>query len=281
MKIRYSIISKLNTLTDKEMDLFFFIVRRENQSTGIAEGIHYREAVQVTGMSKASFYNALSGLEKKQIVRISRNSTVDYDVTVIDNAFPNKADFRAYVNLNREAFRSREFKKLKAHEKYMLLEFLKGTHENGHSLCEGVKHLYEKYMRILGVKWRTVQGYLFHLKQFFSICKKKGKFYITYRHSVFKKIEHEKSEEKMYFEHLVRKECRRCHAAYNEKGIKDTAELVQQYRQLVGGSQPMLDILMRCIQKSVEEIQYQKRKLSGAWVHKLVEEEIYQNPEAV
>lgn len=272
MKIKYSIISKLNTLTDKEMDLFFFIVRRENQSTGTAEGIHYREVVQVTGMSKASFYNAISGLEKKQIVKVSRSSTVDYDVRVLDNEFPTTSDYRAYVNLNREAFRSKAFQKLKAHEKYMLLEFLKGTHQNGHSLREGVGHLYEKFMRILNVKWRTIQGYLFHLKQFFTICKKKGMFYITYRHSVFKKIEHEKSEEKMFIEHQVRKECRRCHASYTEHDIEKTAEIVPQYRQIVGGNIPMLDILMCGIRKSVEEISYQKRKLSGAWVHKIVKD---------
>lgn len=284
MKIKYAIIPKLNTLSAKEMDLFLFMVKRQDQYTGCVEGIYYREAMKVTGMCKQSFYNALKGLEKKGIITVTKVSDMDYDICILGNAFPNREAWKeGYVKLNRKAFRSKAFWALKAHEKYLLLEFLKGTHENGHSIRIGVDMLYEKYKKILGVSKRVLRSYLHNLRKFFSIGIKDGKYYITYLHSVFETERGAKSEERQHWEHLVRKECWRNHVPEEEKNIEDTAELVHQYRQnLEDGTIGMLRILMRCIGRSVEGIERKKRKLNAKYVHKLVRWELFEeDPEAV
>lgn len=290
MKIKYCIISKLNTLSAKEMDLFFFIVKREDQYTGCAEGIHYREAMEETGMCKQSFYNALKGLVEKGVITVTRASDIDYDICIIDNAIPDdKARKQGYVKLKRKAFQRKEFWALKAHEKYLLLEFLKGTHENGHSIKIGVKKFYEKWKKILNVGTRVLRGYLHNLRKFFSIGIKDGNYYITYLHSVFEDDISGKSEERQHFEHMIRKECRRNHALAEEGQISDTADLVFQYRKYLEQrtrTSEMLKILMPCIGKSVEGIQRKKRKLNAKYVHKLVRktmlnEDFEEGPEAI
>lgn len=282
MKTKYTIIQKLNTVTSKEMDLFFYLVMNMNQHNAYVEGVYYRDVMKVTGMCKQSFYNALKGLEEKEIVQVQKLSEVDYNVLILGNHFPNVEELKkGYVKLNRKAFRKKEFWDLKAHEKYMLLEFLKGTHENGHSIRIGVKRFYEKYTKLLGVSVRVIRGYLHNLRKFFSIGIKDGKYFITYLHSVFKddvrKRKKGKTEEAWYLQHLVKKECWRNHIKYEEKNLADTAYFPRQYKEFVGKGKNETEkimeaakVLMLCIRTSVEEIQRKDRVLDTKYIHILI-----------
>lgn len=283
MKTKYTIIPKLNTLSAKEMDLFFYLVERMNQFNGYVEGVYYKDVMQVTGMCKQSFYNALKGLEKKEIVTVNKSSDVDYNVVILGNAFPDaEARKKGYVKLNRKAFRTKEFWQLKAHEKYMLLEFLKGTHENGSSIRIGVEKFYEKYQELLGVSERVIRGYLHNLRKFFSIGIKDGKYFITYLHSVFNDncLKKKKSEEEWYREHLVKKECWRNHIEYDKESLTSTAYLSRQYFDFFNGQSEIEKImaaakaLMLCIRTSVEDIKRKDRQLQPKYIHKLLRKSI-------
>lgn len=270
MKLKETIIDNLNCLLAKEWALFIYLIRRQNQSDGRVEGVYYRDVMKETGMCKQSFYNALRGLESKQVISVTRGSDKDYNVQIRGNAFPTNASYsEGYVKLNRRVFRSRRFKALKAHEKYMLFEFLKCTHEGRGSWRIGVKRLYEKFTKLLGVTERTIREYLHSLRKFFSIGIKDGKYYITYLHSVFQDGG-EKAEDTWHYEHLVKKECWRNHVTYDETSLKETAFLVKQYRQLGGGAKALIRIVMLCIQKSVEGVERRDRTLQYKYIHKLV-----------
>lgn len=159
----------------------------------------------------------------------------------------------------------------------MLLEFLKGTHENGHSIQIGVDTLYQKFMDILGVSKRVIRGYLHNLKKFFSIGVKDGKYYITYLHSVFRDAygPDVKSEESIYLEHLVKKECWRKHIAGDEAALEDTAGLVKQYRQRYGrGTEAMIGLLMACVEQSIQGLGRKMRRLQPKYINKLIQEAI-------
>lgn len=124
MKVSYEIIDKLHELNRVEWDLFLYIVKAEDQATGSVEGVFYLDVMQHTGMCKQSFYNALRGLKEKNVITYEKNSDVDYDIRIPGNEFPNEKSLtKGYVNLNRRAFHSKEFKQLKPYEKYLLSPF--------------------------------------------------------------------------------------------------------------------------------------------------------------
>lgn len=272
MKLKYKIIHKLNTLNATEWALLLYVARRADQDTGTACGVYYRDVMRDTGMCKQSFYNALGGLEEKGIARVSRMSDVDYDICILDNGFPEHEWSDGYVKLSRKVFHSKSFKKLKAHEKYLLMEFMKSTHENGHSLCIGVEKFFQKYQEILGVTRRVIREYLHKLKKFFSIGIKDGKYYITYLHSVFEDKEHSgKSERSWHLEQVVRSECNRQHISYDDEALAETAYLPVQY-QGCGKKEWLLSVLRACIAKSVEGIRFKDRELKDRYIHKLVKQ---------
>lgn len=271
MKLKYSIISQLNRLSAKEMDLLLYVLKYSDEATGTTEGVYYLEVMKYTGMCKQSFYNALKGLSAKGIVIAEKGSDIDYNITVPGNAFPNRDSYHeGYVNLNRKTFRGLCFRMLKAHEKYMLFEFLKVTHKNRGSYRKKVQDLYDKYEKALNVTRRVIRGYLHNLKAFFSIGIKGGIFYITYKATVFEPREEGRSEESQHLDFLIRKECHRNHILYNDTQIKDTANLIRQYRQWVDNTDVMVQIVMLCIRNSIQAIQRKDRTLLPAHVHKLV-----------
>ena len=279
MKLRYQVIPKLNKLSNSEMKLFIYLVQSENQSTGLVEGVYYRDVMKHTGICKQSFYNALKGLEEKKIVTVQKNSDVDYDVLILDNACPTEQErSEGYINLNRKVFHSKEFRKLKAHEKYLLFEFLKRTHESRGSMRIKVKHFYEEFMKMLGVKERVLRSYLHNLKKFFSIGIKDGNYFITYLHSVFKKYNVSepgwKAERSWHLEQLVKKECHRLHISYSVEALADTAYLAVQYKEYAEKPKDILKALMLCIRTSIEGVRYSERVLENRYIHLLMKKAI-------
>lgn len=277
MKIKYSNIGKLKNLTAKEMDLLLYMVRRQNQITGCVKGVYYRDVMEQEGMCRQSFYNALRGLRNKGIITYERVEDMYYNVCILENAVPDAAARReGYAKLKRKAFYMDTFRALKAHEKYMLFEFMKGTHENGHSIQLRTENLYKKFMELLGVTKRVIRSYLHSLKQFFTICVKDGKYFITYRHSIFSdKVPDERSEEAWHLQHLVRKECWKYHIAFKEAEIKDTAALIVQYRESCGlTAEEAIDHVLDCIGRSVEGHKRKERCLRPKFVHMLVRQKL-------
>lgn len=270
MKLKYRLIEKLHTLTRREFHLFLYACRIQDDTTGRVEGLYYRDVMKHTGMCKQSVYNALHGLEAKGIIRITGRTDIDCNIRIPDNDFPDAAAWsEGYVNLNREAFR--RIGALKAPEIYLLLEFLKGTHEGSGSLIIGVRRLYKKYRELLGVTVRVIRSYLHRLKQFFSIGIKDGKYYITYLHSVFRKPggKGSRSEIEVYREHLISKECRRSHIQYTQKELEDVVTLTtHNYRP--GKYPEVLRILMQCIRSSAEGLRWKDRSLNPKYIHKLL-----------
>lgn len=273
MKLKYALIEKLHILTRRELHLFLYICQIQNDYTGTVDGLHYRDVVGFTGMCKQSVYNSLRSLEDKGMIDVSRSSKIDFDICIPGNAFPDRDALKeGYVNLNRKAFRTAMFRKLKAHEIYLLLEFLKCTHEGSSSMVRNVEDLYDRMQKLLGVTERVIRSYLHSMRQFFSIGIKNGKYYITYLHSAFKlpKPGEEKAEIDWYREHIVEEGCRRSRTAYTEKAFDDVKGLLRTYKP--DEYQGIGQRLMESIAKSVEGIRQKERSLNPKYVHKLLRE---------
>lgn len=274
MRIKYSLIDKLKTLTSTEMDLFLYIAKYQRLN-GFVAGVHNQDVCRATGMCKQSFYTAMRGLERKEIVKISRTSDIDYDFLILGNDFTGDDAFKAgcegYIDLSRSIFHKKQFKQLKAKEKWLLLYFLHCTHDNSSSYRIGTGNFYKKFCTLLGVTKRMVRSYLHSLRAFFSVGIVKGIYYITYKRSVFnqKQGEQEKQEHEFFASALLRRNKIR---KYNQEALAETAKLIKQYRGIAHDSgYNIFDVLEKAVRESIpDESKPKDRKLSYKYVHKLV-----------
>lgn len=189
MKIPYTQISKEKTqfhnLSDCEWRAYLYLTSCQEEETGCVEGLYYKDVMKETGMCKQSFYNALKGLSEKGIITSEKNSEVDYDICITGNAIPWKGNAGAtykdgYISLSNSLFYSEGFRKLKAHEIYLALYFLKCTHcANEHSFHQRKKDFLSDWSRLFDVTERVVRGYLHSLKTFFTIGVKNSQYYVT------------------------------------------------------------------------------------------------------
>lgn len=277
MRIKYTLLPKLKNLTSTEMQFFLYIATKQNLH-GHVTGVHNQDVCRNTGMCKQSFYTAMRGLEKKGVIRVIRASDIDYDIMILDNdcADPETGEFscpEGYINLQRSVFHKKQFKNLKAKEKWMLLYFLHITHEGSGSYRIGTKTFYDKFSKLLAVSKRVIRSYLHKLRNFFSIGIVRGNYYITYLHRVFHPTESvgcERREHEYFVKACIRRNKIRQVDAYN---LIETVKLIKQYRKLAGDE--IYQILRRCIDKVAGAKQKPKdRKLNAKHIHKLVRKEL-------
>lgn len=280
MRIKYSLISKLKDLTSVEMDFFLYIAKYQ-QKSGWVRGVHNQDVCRNTGMCKQSFYTAMRGLEEKGIVRVEKNSEIDYDILILNNDFTKKGALEkgceGFISLDREVFHRKQFKGLKAKEKWMLLYFMHCTHENTGSYRIGTANFYKKFCELLGVTKRMIRSYLHNLRHFFSVGIVKGIYYITYKRSIFhpkENIGQEKQEHEFFTAALLR----RCKIRnYTTYAFEEVAKLIKQYRYIAADSgKNIFALLEKAVEKSIPEGKRPKdRTLSYKYVHKLIRESLY------
>lgn len=286
MKIKHSKLAELSGLTSKEMDLFFYLIRFQDDYGNVI-GVHNREVCRLMGMCKQSFYNALHSLQAKNIVSVEKNSDCDYDVHIIGNdCSTEELRKEGYIQMDLPVFRSEEFLRLKGHEKYMFLELYwrnLNSKKKSKSFEVGVNNFYNKvaFVKALGVSKRVIRSYLHSLKQFFSIGIKEGKYYITYKKSLFKCERGSFSNNEKRNCHLVRTGLRRSRSTGNLKDIYDTAKLLDQYKGIAARlGMSLVDLketLLDCISVSMRGKSIRARKLSAKHVHKILHRRLCEN----
>lgn len=278
MRIKYSLLEKMKNLKSTEMNFLLHIAKYQNRK-GEVIGVHHKGVCNGTGMCKQSFYTAMRGLEKKGIIQVTKRNEIDWDILILDNDFSAKDAFRkgqeGYVNLHRKVFHTKRFQKMKAHEKYMLMYFLKITHENTGSYRIGTKTFYEKFKNELCVSIRVIRSYLHKMRYFFSIVRFRGLYYITYKASIFEPRA-EKGMEATELEAFVETCCRRVKIKTpTPEQIYDTAWLYKQYRPTLKEMGRDIFYFYKILERAIwitalQEPIPKNRKLNPAFVHKEV-----------
>ena len=263
MKIKYSLLDKLNSLTNKEVDFILYVARYQDDY-GCIRGMYYRDVCKNADMCKQTFYDTLRSLQAQGIITYSRVNQ-DYDITILDNDFSYPGAYHeGYINVSRQVFHTRRFHELKAKEKLLLLHFMKITHSASGSYQIGTGKLYTKYMQLLGVTKRVLRGYLHSLKKFFAIGIKDGKYFISYLRTVFNDRV-EVSETDQYMRHLVRVSCRRAKIKdFVPAAVKDVVTIMKQYRKEAQESS-----IGKSIFEIVDDCICQAKELNSKYIHKL------------
>ena len=271
MKISYKIIKRLAALTNREMDLFLCLARYQKED-GRVENIYYRTILNMTGMCKQTFYTAMRSLEAKGVIVVLGKIKNDFVVKILDNDFSNHDFSDGYINLNREIFHKRAFKSLKANEKWLVLEMMKNTYVTGRSHQIYRNAFYEKYKKLLGVTTRMLREYLLAIKIFFSIGRKKGKYFIT-----AKKIlqgNHTASPFKQHAEFYIKAQCRQNKIEAANKEVEDTIEycFIKRYKRLKEAGLDIYRVFTQTLLKSVKN--KAERVLNPKYINKLITEAV-------
>ena len=259
MKIKNNILENLIGLTECEWKLFEYLVRRQDEK-GFIYGVHNKSVCQQMKMSKQSFYNSLRGLAKKNIITYVPGTTIkytpkkstpnniddntvdewdglqpvsiDFNVTIIGNDFSYEgANNEGYVSLQRRMFKSKEFKKLKPNEKFLVFWLAHITNERTQSYKRKIKEFYAQYSKMLNVSKRAIHSYIEKIKDFFNISLKRGILYIKYNSKMFKKDSNQntKTNSNYNFVEALARQMRIKKAS--QKQIRDTANLMKQYEK--------------------------------------------------
>lgn len=179
MQLAYETLLKLNNVSRTEMNIFLQCVRYQDEE-GQVVGAYYKYFMDLLGFkSKQTFYNVLRSLSEKKLLSYTQNVKGDYDIHVENQAYVHQ-EKPDYIDLNKVIFQSKEFFRLKAHEKYMLLDLMRSTALNKGIRVIRVEEFYQKYCKALQVSKRIIQIYLHTLRKYFSVHIKDGKYYIKF-----------------------------------------------------------------------------------------------------
>lgn len=179
MQLAYETLLKLNNVSRTEMNIFLQCVRYQDEQGRII-GAYYRYFMQLLGFkSKQTFYNVLHSLSEKKLLTYTQDAKGDYDIC-LENQSYTQQEKPDYIDLNKVIFQSEEFLKMKAHEKYMLLDLMRSTALNRGLRVIKVEEFYGKYCKVLQVSRRMIQIYLHTLRKYFAVGIKEGKYYIKF-----------------------------------------------------------------------------------------------------
>lgn len=275
MRLPYSVIEKLNNLTNCEMTLYLWLCERQN-NRGVVYGV--RMADLKNHMSKQSFYNALNGLQSKQLIyTLYHKSEHDYDIGLFM-----KHDYeeckQGYINLNNQIFQSDDFKKLNSREKYLMISLYAKTSVNISSSGTKAIHrknkneFYKKYTTILNRSKRRIREYLHDLRKFFNINIHKEMYYIGRNRNTYSLDKKEDKNGKLKHRiHNVKAMTKR----YGIKGatdkfIEDVVKLYKNYIKMFDEFK-----LDRAIAKAIEAHSKDNNKTaSAARVHQYLRKEL-------
>jgi hypothetical protein len=221
-KISYQLVDKIiQYATGGEIDLILYLARRQN-AFGNVRGIYYKDICMELGICKQTFYNALYGLEKKEIIYIDWTNGRDWNITLIDNVFLSYKDFKkGYLNINRDFLHRAEFRNLKPNEKRLILKLLKVYRTD-----QNFKIRLSKLCQWIGVGKRLLKKYLKRICLFFDIQEKGEMYCFSFKNMDFFAGKSER-EHRLFYEIVTF--CRRYKVRYTLKDLKDIVVLFGQY----------------------------------------------------
>lgn len=277
-KLKNTILDKMMAahLTKAEVDFMLEISHYQDES-GKVYGVYYKDVCEAIGISYQTFYVTMESLVDKGLICLVKAYYGDWDIIIQGNDFTYPEAFsEGYISTGHDMFYDDMFRKLKANEKLLAMQFLKiaGAGKRYHI---GVNVLYEKYTEILHVTKRTLQVYLGKLKQFFSVGIKDKMYWITPLTAVFKSLA--PKDIQTFSEHLGEVACRRNRITYTGQELRNATELVKQYAQLM--KDRIADVFLNAVSDSVIKVNQQirdkhkwNRQLNPKFVHKLMKNTI-------
>lgn len=191
-KLNYEIIEKLikTNATKNEINLLTYIAQFQDEY-GRIRGAHYKDTCKNINCSIQGFYDALYGLEDKEIISIT-HKTNDFDIIIKNNNAACTNNFEhGYIPLSMNVFKTEEYKRLPSKAKLLLMILVredailkKKTKQKSDSLIRNRENFLNRFTGKKGelrVSSKTIRHYLNMLKFALNLYFEDGKWFITFK----------------------------------------------------------------------------------------------------
>lgn len=290
MKLQCLLIDNLIPLSSCQIDLFLELVRRSDEQYALVRGAYYKDFIKDVrgkGCCNQTFYTGLKVLEEQGLIKVSKQSDLDFDVYICGNEYKqHTADtfkHTPYINLNADVFYKNSFKRLKAHEKYLFLYFYQYTFENNGKRTKRInkKSFYNDMTKKLGVTVPVLRKYLHQLKLFYSIGTLDGNLLVTRLKVTNEKSIKQKTEEQWSLEQYIISQCHRLRIKFKEKDVAGLVKYIKEHRKCFkeNATLVLLCKMFKAIEKSIEGYNPRERELNGAYVNKILHPKIMNSDE--
>lgn len=289
MKLKHKIITKMiqSKLTKTEVDFLIYLAKYQ-EDDGQVLGIYYKNVKEELGISIQKFYDLKKSLIKKGFVLANKGHYTDWNIRIIDNDFDfhfeqenenPKQKNEPYLNMNLKLFSNTDFKKLKAGEKLLALEFLRmaAASRYRYSVKIGMNEFYKKYKALFRVQKRVLQDYLTSLRKFFSISLKDRIYYITPLKDT--KMKTQKLEVQTHDKFAMEVFCRRHKIDGQTKETLNTFALLRQYgKQGITFNNLLIAIMKswKYLNCATEDIKKWTNELRPDLIHKILRTDMMQ-----
>lgn len=214
-----------NTTSVNDIQLYIELSRRQSV-LGRVDDVRYKEFMEILGCSKATFYNSLERLQRLEYIRAESDRKGCWDVTILNNVFATKADYKkSYMRTNVDFLYSDKFKAMSAVEKKICLyvHLNKSTHKK-------LEIYLTRLAKKIGIKiLSVVQAALMNVAYFFPfeiIVGRQGDKICFKPSNVAKNSETETSN---YIKHKLHTFCNRYKIKHTDQDVEDVAMLSGQY----------------------------------------------------
>jgi len=233
-KLGVNVLNKIieNKCTSREIDFLLYISQYQN-NLGKVESINQRETCNELGISKQTFYNILSSLERKNIIKVDYSNKKDWDIVILDNMyFLPYQKLRRYINTNRVFLFSNEFRAQKTNVKLLVLRLIERTFKNSFKIS------LIKLQEMLNVASTSlVMEYIRAISDngWFKVTfvKSRGRVIVIFTPLVTIAVQSAFEEEK-YFIHRLATWCLQKKIGFTLKDLKDVYKLYCRSKQYIG-----------------------------------------------
>lgn len=276
----YNRIYQDKSLSRLELTLLFWLASKQNEY-GYVNGIYYSDIAAELDCSVSGFYLTRDSLVKKNYIEWDKSDTADMDIKLYDNSFVFNGEtvYENYIDIDIPIFKDKAFFKLKAGSIKLAMYIIKRVEAAGavtlantpsasgadtdkaRKLWFNPVKMIKKFKEILSVKSRSINEYLEELKEWISYGRVQSEGTMYQVVTVLKKgivknnvSKHSYPEQEAYVQ-KVKMFCRRKKIENEEKHLKDTADLLKQYRNAEkAGGFNLSTLLMTAIENTCTEI---------------------------
>lgn len=252
----YNWIISDKTLSRLELRLLFWLAAHQDEK-GNVTGIYFKDIADELHCSVSGFYRVRDSLTEKEYITWDKSDSADMDIKLYDNDFVVDGEivYKNYVDIDIAMFRDDKFFEIKAGAIKLAMYFVKRiaaagavTMTNSKSgvpkEAESKRKLWYNPLNLLSdIKAklfckdnRSAKEYMEELKPWIQegFVQSEGSKYrvvTVLKKSILKSEGKKEYPEKDANEQCVKMFCRRNKIEHNKKNLKDTADLIWQYRK--------------------------------------------------